>query len=271
MLKYQFTARHKFNKAERINSAIWFISVVTALSAFFPKMEDYAWMKCILITLDIVMLILLYVCNYSVSMAADLRAVFDDYVLGIKNLEFDKSKMTKLNEVVVNTIKRNNTVATIQMSNTGNDTPPGVKDWYEFPDDFSEQSPILFCQRQNMLWTKKMMLAKSVLFALELLPLIAIVIFIMIFSNVSVFEKIICLLGFAIKVIDRIIAVIKYIILGLKISGILEIQETSFNNDSLIKTQEKINDLRAIPILGKNKLHQKMANRLSKSFKETVV
>ena len=115
---------------------------------------------------------------------------------------------------------------------------------------------------------KKMMLAKSVLFALELLPLIAIVIFIMIFSNVSVFEKIICLLGFAIKVIDRIIAVIKYIILGLKISGILEIQETSFNNDSLIKTQEKINDL-SIKETRLSVNLDNMLNRLSEEYNMT--
>lgn len=271
MLMYQFTARYNFNRAERTNSIIWLISVITVLFSFFPKLEDYVWMKGILLVADITVLILCYVCNHSVIIAASLRAKFDDYVLGINDLKFEESKRIKLNEVVNNTIKKHNSSAKIQMSNTGNDTPPGVKDWYEFPEGFSEQSPILFCQRQNMWWTKKMMIAKSILFVIELLFMIALIIFVTMLSNASVPEKIICLLGFVIKVIDRVIAVIKYIVGGLKICGILEAQEISFNNNIIIITQEKINNLRAIPILGKNKLHQKMANQLSKCFKEATV
>lgn len=155
MLKYQFTARQKYNQAEKINSALWVISIITTMLAFFPNLEDISLVTLVLLIVDFAVIVLCCICNYTVQKAADMRAIFDDYVLGFNSLNIDKTKRTRLNETVLKTVQRYDKVAKIQMNNNGNDNPPGVRDWYEFPENFTGQAPILFCQRQNMWWTKK--------------------------------------------------------------------------------------------------------------------
>ena len=270
MLQYQFVARYNFNKAERMNSALWFISIVTALFAFIPNLEDASWFAPFSIFVDIIILILWFVCKNAVQKAATLRGMFDDYVLGFNNFGTSKEKRTQLNESVTRTIQQHRTEAEIQMNNTGSDTPPGVKDWYEFPDGLNIQAPVLFCQRQNMWWTNKMMIIKSVLFVIEAIILIIFISVVFSISNMPFFEKAICILGFIIQTIDRVSATVRYCICCFKIIGGLEIQENNCGIGSLIKIQELINNLRNIPILGNNKLHQKLAKKLSKCFKETI-
>lgn len=271
MLKYQFTSRHNYNQAERINTFLWFVSILTASLAFFPSLERFSWLTLILFLIDIIVLILCVISNNAVQRAANLRAIFDDYVLGFNNLCIDKSKRTKFNEIVSKTVYRYDKMAKIQMNNNGNDNPPGVKDWYDFPGNFTGHSPILFCQRQNMWWTDKMMAAKSILFIIEAVILVSVLLLVLHISDASLLEKTICLLGFVIKSIDRILAMFKYCVCCLKIVGALKTQETEPTHSGLIVIQEMINELRSIPILGKNKCHQKLANVLSKCFKETVV
>lgn len=270
MLQYQFAARYSFNKAERINSALWIISIITALLAFVPNLEDASWFTPIPVFVDFIVLILCFVCNNSVKNAADIRAIFDNYVLGLNSFDISKERRGQLNEIVRKTIKRHNKEAQIQMNNTGNDTPPGVKDWYEFPNAIDVQSPILFCQRQNMWWTNKMMIAKCALFLIEAIILIAFVSIIVFSSDITSFEKVVCLIGFIIKTIDRVYNIVRYCICCLKTIGAIEIQDNNCNKESLVKIQKRINNLRAIPILGKNKCHQKLANKLSRCFKETI-
>lgn len=114
-----------------------------------------------------------------------------------------------------------------------------------------------------------MMLIKSILFALEIIIFIAIILVVISISDIPSFEKSLCLLGFAIKTIDRMSATLRYCICYFKIIGALETHDTNSNHSNLIKIQEKINELRSIPIFGNNKCHQKLANRLSRCFKET--
>lgn len=270
MLQYQFTARHNFNKAERINSALWIVSIITALFAFVPNLEDASWFTPIPVLVDAIVLILCFTCNNSVKNAADIRAIFDDYVLGLNSLAISKERKGQLNEIVRKTLKLHSTKAQVQMNNTGNDTPPGVKDWYEFPNTIEVQSPVLFCQRQNMWWTNKMMNAKCILFLIEAIILIAFISIIVFLSDITSLEKAICLIGFIIKVIDRVYNIVHYCICYLKTTGAIEIQDNNCTKEYLVKIQERINNLRAIPILGKNKCHQMLANKLSKCFKETI-
>ena len=270
MLKYQFTARYKYNLAEKINSAVWFIAITTALLAFIPNLEDISWFTPIPIIADIIMFILCYICNKFVQDAADLREMFDDYVLGFNDSNIDLKRRNQLNEIVTVTIKRHKAKAEIQMNTSGNDTPPGVKEWYEFPDSQNVSNPILFCLKQNMWWTNKMLIAKCALFLIEAIILIALVLIVILISDISSVEKIICLLGFVIKTIDRAIAVVRYCVCCLKTIGAIEIQDNNCNKDTLAKMQKDINKLRTIPILGKNIFHQKLAKKLSQHFKESI-
>lgn len=270
MLQYQFAARYNFNKAEKINSALWIISIMTALVAFIPTLEDASWFVPVPIFIDFIVIILCFVCNNAVKNAADIRAIFDDYVLGLNSLNISKERKSQINEIVRKTIKIHHTEAQIQMNNTGNDTPPGVKDWYEFPDEIDIQSPILFCQRQNIWWTNKMMFIKCALFLIEAIILIVFVSIIVFLSDITSFEKAICIVGFMIKTIDRVFNIIRYCICCLKTIGAIEVQDRNCSKDTLVKIQERIDNMRAIPILGKNKCHQKLANKLSKCFKETI-
>ena len=90
-------------------------------------------------------------------------------------------------------------------------------------------------------------------------------------SKVPTAEKILCMIGFVIKSIERIAANVRYLWYYVKIEGAVEILDESCDERNIVSLQNKINKFRALPVLGNNRLHKKLANWLSTCFKKTAV
>lgn len=271
MLQYQFTARYYYNLAEKINTLLWGICTLTLLVALIPTLNDYDWINVLLLICDILLFILAAYHKALVTRAANIRAVFDDYVFGISSTDFSSKEINHLNEIVFKTIRLHTEEAQIQINNTGIDTPPGVKNWYESTDNFSVQNPILFCQKQNIFWTQKMIITKVIYTFVEFLLLFTIVALVWSLSEISIITTLLGFFGFIVKIIERIFENIKYIICYIKIQGVIETLESSCSSQNIVTLQKAINNMRAIPVTGKNFIHKKLANRLSILFKETVI
>ena len=271
MLQYQFTARYYYNLAEKINTLLWGICTLTFLVALIPTLNDYDWVNVLLFICDILLFVLAAYHKVLVTRAANIRAVFDDYVFGISSIDFSSKEINHLNEVVFKTIRLHTKEAKIQINNTGIDTPNGVKNWYEFTDDFLVQNPILFCQKQNILWTEKMIITKVIFTLVEFLFLFTIAALVWSSSEISLITTLLGFFGFIAKIIERIYENIKYVVCFIKIQGVIETLESSCSSQNIVKLQKAINNMRAIPVTGKNFLHKKFANKLSILFKETVV
>lgn len=271
MLQYQYTARHHYNLAEGINKALWLLLFITSLINLFPVLENYFWIRSLLVAVDVTVVALTVYCNSSVKKASDIRAAFDEYVLGIKSCGFNPQDTSKLNEIVYKTVKSHSQKAETQMRNTGKDNPPGVKDWYEFPENFSDSNVVLFCQRQNMWWTKNMIKAQSVIYFFELLVIVVFTIWMLSVSNLTIGDKLLWAIALLIKTGERIYTNAKFICCCIRIDGVFDVLSNSCSEQNLIELQTLINKMRALPVYGNNLLYKKFAKKLSECFEKTAV
>ena len=156
-LDVQYAARYYYNRAEIFNFLAWLFCMLSLLSVLIPHTASSAVVYGIPVIVDIVFALISMCFNKYVELGANIRAAFDDYVLGFT----DKITMSqKLREYVLKAVEKNPIQAEIHKRNTGKDIPPGVRDWYNTNSEKDGIDAVFVCQKENVWWEKKMIVRK---------------------------------------------------------------------------------------------------------------
>lgn len=153
--------------------------------------------------------------------------------------------------------------------------PKGYKKWFDdinmrfndatFIETSSSDEAKFECQKQNKWWDEK--LTKFRLFKDLILFVILLFVFVIVVKNSNpswiriVFSSIII-----IRLIERIITNLRYMVLSIQISGAVSILENNKNEEQLLRLQEKIDAKRELSVVGWNFLHSKFAKRLTEAY-----
>jgi len=270
MLRCQFAARECFNQAELLTYASWLLSILSALTLFLPDNESYV-LIFVPLGIDILAYLFHYLAEKKVSIAAKLRNYFDCIVLNIDLNKYSKNEIHRIWEIVNKICHKHQSKCKIQINHTGRDTPPGVKNWYEFPNkQSSDINPIFECQRQNCWWNDKLCSRRLIASFGVMCILIFIAITTMISFNIGAVRIIVCFLNLFFNLVDSIRANIHYVHLSMKMNAIIETPDTEKHTSQIEHLQELICSRREFPVLEINILHKLNALKWSETYEAMV-
>ena len=272
MLRYQYTARCYYNRAEKLNELVWICCVISWLTIFFPvSFTQRIFPICMSFFMDIIAAVLNWRMTSNVFWASSLRKYFDAYVLNLNMNQFSEPSIRKFEELSLNTVKRYPQKSKEQMSNTGRDIPPGVKDWYELSPLVPEQDAVFECQKQNCWWNKKITRVRIIRAVIGLLVLIPLIIFLFIEIKVGILLTILSSGGLIIKCATRLVANVRYYVLSIKIDGVLNVLASSRSNKNIEILQANIDERRAMPVLERSHTHKRHAKEYSELYQNTSI
>lgn len=264
-LKCQYAARCYFNSGEFYNFLTWVFCIISALCIFLPTSNNV--FLVIPFTADILAFIFANLTNKSTATGAKLRNYFDAYVLNLNFSNYSDLQQTEIKEIVIKKINAHKKDCNIQINHTGNQKPPGVRDWYEFSHNYLDEDVQHECQKQNCWWNKKMFRIRMFLYLF--IPILLMVFLLCLkkcISNVDFINIFFCSAGIIIRIVERIIVNINYFILSIKIDAVLETTSNCKNFENISHLQNMINARREIPVLELNFIHKHFANILSKLY-----
>ena len=217
LLKIQYAARVSFNSAEKFNHFAWIACIVSAFSIFLPS----GWPMCIIngipFIADIFAFLFSIVTSWKVKQASTLRKYFDSYVLDIQLNQFSETELRKIREQTEKIYLKSPINAAIQMSNTGSDSPPGVRNWYTFSEFYDGLDAQFECQRQNTWWNSKMVMIRTIATVVVLFVVGGIFIALLLSNNIL--NILLCSAGILIKICERIIENWRYLCISRQIDG----------------------------------------------------
>lgn len=267
-LKVQYAARVCFNSAEKYNYFAWIACLVSAFSVFLPTSWSVYLINGIPGIADIFAFAFSLITSYQVNWASKLRKYFDSYVLNIKLNQFSEAELREIREKTEKIYLRNPINAAIQIANAGNDSPPGVRDWYVFSKFYDGINAQFECQRQNTWWNSKMITAR--IFTTIFLLILVGSIFLFLLLNNSILNILLCSAGILIKICERIIENWKYFRVSRLIEGSQQTIEVHPTTEGIEKLQNLIDERRSINVLELGWLHNKLANKFSKLYEKIV-
>lgn len=268
LLKVQYAARVCFNSAEKYNHFAWIACLVSTFSVFLPNSWPMYIINGIPCVADIFAFVFSLITSSQVNWASKLRKFFDSYVLNIQLKQFSETELRDIRERTEKKYMRNPINATIQMTNTGNDSPPGVRDWYVFSNFFDGIHAQFECQRQNTWWNSQMVTVRIITTVFMLI--IVGCIFLFLLQNNSILNVLLCSAGILIKICERVIENWKYFRISRLIDGSQQTIEVHPTTEGIEKLQNLIDKRRSINVLELGWLHNKLANKLSKIYKKIV-
>lgn len=264
MLKVQYAARYCYNSAEKQNYFVWLFCLISAFCIFLPNGLPVYISFVVPFTADVFAWVLMVFVNKNVQKAADLRKYFDAYSIDIGAERYSETEKRQLAELAEKICSKDFKAAELQMKNTGNDSPPGVHDWYVFSKPYDGLEAKFECQRQNTWWDKKLFPVRCIVAYISLGVFIAI--YIALALRNSFIITLLCSAGFLIKLIERVIDNGRYWILSIKIDGAQKMLEAHLTSEGVEQLQELIDERRAINILGINMFHKKCAKKLTSKY-----
>lgn len=202
-------------------------------------------------------------------MAAKLRKYFDAHVLNICPNQFSETYLREIKEVAGKIYSKNPQRAKIQITNTGNDSPPGVFSWYVFLKPYTGISAQLECQRQNTWWNSKMFHKRFVISVCAAVFVSFAFWFLMLNNNIL--YTFLCSAGLITKIVDRVIENKKYISLSIQIDGAQQTVEAHPTKEGIEFLQSLIDERRSVNVLELNLVHKKLANLFSKEYEDCVL
>lgn len=266
MLKVQYAARYCYNSAEKQNYFAWLFCLISAFCIFLPDGLPVHLSLVIPFSADIIAWILMILVNKNVQKAADSRKYFDAYSLDIGAEQYSETEKRRLAEIAEKCYSKNPNNAELQMRNTGNDNPPGVRNWYTFSKQYDDLEAKFECQRQNTWWDKELFQIKYVITFIALGIIMAIFIILAVRND---FTKILlCSAGLLIKLVERVIDNKKYRVLSIEIDGSQQTLEAHLTSEGVEQLQKLIHERQAVNILGINFLHKILANKLTKKYND---
>lgn len=268
-LKIQYAARRCFNAAENYNYFAWLACIVSAFSIFLPNVWHAFIANGIPFTFDIVAAIFNALTQRNVYWGAYLRKYFDANVIGINPNQFSKSEEQNILEKAETVFSAHPYDGLLQISTTGHDVPPGVKNWYEFPTPLNAVEAQFECQKQNIWWDKKMSQRKIPIIVFGGIFIIACFGFSMHMLNRSILTTLLCSSGIILKLFERLNENIKYIQVSLQIDGSKETIEIKPEEKYVEHLQSLIDERRGINVLELNSIHKKVAAKLSALYSKS--
>lgn len=267
LLSYQFAAREYYNRAEICVYLSWFLTIIFAALPLLINNDVISIIICTLF--DFILWVLSYYLNSITKLSADMRKVFDYSVLFEKDAPDTNHSTDTIKEKTFTLVEAKPIQHHISIMNNSHDIPPGVKDWYEFNRDFLPAEAQFDCQRQNIWWTDKMSIERSVALTVSSIALLTITILTAIFFPARVASKINMFIIVIIFTVKRIKDNISFMVQALKARiyhEALEALNENQNETSLIICQQQIDSYRQIPVFGMNFFHRKMAGKFSKLY-----
>lgn len=268
MLRYQYASRSYYNCAQTLNDLVWVFCVIAWLTIFWPNNYSTGRMFPLAVSsfASIIAAILNSQMTAKVSLASALRNYFDTYVLGINTDQITELTLQEMEELSIKAVKRRPEESKEQMSNTGHNNPPGVRNWYEFSNPLSEEDAIYECQKQNCWWNKKIIYKSIIITALVLFVLVSLAIFLLIKTKTGIMFAILSSFAFLSKCALRLYTNWKYYRLSLKIDGALDVLTNSRSDENIINLQTLIDARRSIPVLGRNNIHKRHAKEYAELY-----
>lgn len=271
MLKCQYAARHYYNAAETWNNAAFVCAIISLLSIFVPEGTSSIYSITILLV-PLVFDVASFICNrrmgISATFAALLRNYFDEMVLGIKNVKHTDSFKRKVKSLIIDAVEKNKKEFEEQVSNTGRDNPPGVKNWYEFAHQYTDSEVVFECQKQNCWWNNELCHKRLLHDGIVLLLGIFLGIYFCAYLRVSILRVIFCLISAVKTLAYRIDENVNYIRLSMKIDDYCEMLEISIDQDSISALQEQISKRRELKVFEINRFHKKHSKELSELYEQ---
>lgn len=266
-LKCQFSARYYYNRAEYMNYFVWLSCIAAALTIFIPDTNNWILLGLPLL-FDVAGCIFEKLLDINVTTAARLRNYFDAYVLDINKSRYSDEDIRGIKEIVDKIASKHSKECSIQISHTGNDSPPGVRNWYEFSHEFSDTDVQFECQRQNCWWNKQVSKRRIAIYIVISVILLAMIIIAWRYFNAGEnLLRIALCSGILLKVVERVCANIKYYHQSLKIDGASELVDGCKDEKNIWKLQTMIDARREMPVLEINAFHKRIANKLSARYR----
>ena len=266
MLKIQFVAKFFFNIAENTNKWATYLTSIPLL-CLLPFSDSWGTiMSAIALVIDIFVIALVFITKWSVNNAADLRAYFDDYVL-----HDSKSKLnTRLKGWVYRIVRTFSKQAEIAMSNTGSDTPPGVKDWYGLKSAANHDDAVVKCLDENRWWDEKLNIHRVISTVIFLAVIIVLAIVLVVAIHVEWYVVILSVMQLVLRLGERLVTNIKYHNATERLKGTYDALDRSHAKANQKSVQEAINVRRHIAVLGSNWWHKKRARKLTEEYNNTI-
>ena len=265
MLNCQYAARYYYNRAEGYSIVAIVCSLLSVLCLFIPDSLDKLGLLLPSV-LDLLAFILYFLMGKSITSAALLRNHFDNTVLGFSSMSNSNPELLKIHSHIFRAITKNSEKYEMQISSTGKDNPPGVRNWYEFPKDYPDADVVYECQKQNQWWNKEIYKRDMLVFSLTMAITIIGIILICIFTHSTWYKICACLLSYIITFSDRIIENWHYFRASIEIENTCNILSTSRSKQQIRALQDKIEYRRNLRVTELNIMHKKKSNKLSTEY-----
>ena len=268
ILKVQHAARCLYNSAEKLNNYVWFFCLVSTFSVFIPPTWPVYASYGIPFVANLVAATLLILATHKVKTAAILRKFFDSYVLDIYPSQFTETELRKIWEHTEKVYSTNPDNAKVQMAHTGEDSPPGIRDWYIFPEPLNDISAKFECQRQNAWWNSK--LIRNRFITIVCTSVVVGVTFIILAVKNNLLTTILYSAGLITKIVERLIENGRYLIVSMKINGAIQVLEKHPTEEGIAVLQNFFDERRAIVVLESNTYYKKAVNKISALYKNII-
>ena len=160
-LMLNYSQRVHYNRAEKLNFINWIVVIFTLiLNLFTPTTQNLIILHSI--TILILTLLEVYLdisVSTSVAIGAATKDLFDRTLFKLPiGSKLGNYSPRELYDIAITTCSNHNNKLdyNTQISNTGNDTPPGLKDWYTNKQSKNDNYCILNCQSENIYWCDKL-------------------------------------------------------------------------------------------------------------------
>ena len=263
-LRIQYAARNSFNAAEKYNGWAWLACFIAAFSLVFPDTWPAYVIIGVPIVADIGAAILSFCAETKVKWASMLRKYFDAYVLDLQWTQYSEADRREVLEYTEKICRKRPDDLTIQMANTGYDSPPGLRDWYVFSGYYIGTKAQLECQRQNTWWNKRMVEKRLLLTVI--LTVFLVLVFWLLSMQYNKLAMVFCSAGVIIKSAERIVENGRYLSVSKEIDGALKAVEASPSKKGVLLLQELIDKRRSINVLESRHVHEKLAQKLSEMY-----
>lgn len=261
MRELNLTAGASYDYAEKINNTSWLICLMTIVISLCSNLISPTLSIGISFIADLAQATLIFYKDKYIKQAASLRNYFDNYVLKLSNRAYTKSEIQKIFETVNLYISKHKEKAEIKISNTGENSPPGFRDWYTDIETLNGNAAIFECQDQNIWWEEKLAYKKCILSII--LPIVLVTALITFLLVNSLFVWLWSLSSLYIKLGEVVYINIKYLQLTYKILGVKSILEVDPSDSGIQILQNMIEERRGMSTVGISFLHNKLASRLT--------
>lgn len=202
------------------------------------------------------------------SKAAMLRNYFDACVLGIKEENYTETDLRNINKIVCSTVSKKTIERDIQITHTGRDNPPGVKDWYEFSKEFPGNEAVFECQRQNGCWNDDLCKRRIYITVVAFVVTTSVYWLVVNLLQVGVLKSVICFIGVVIGLVEQFVENYRYLSISKTADDSIAVLNISRDSAHLEYLQGLINSRRELLVLEINCIHKKNAKKWSEKYEQ---